>query len=904
MKTVKPLCVSYIARPYQCLDKHLYGVTVALLVDYSSGRMVLKNEQELWSLFTEESMDVFGADTLDVGVPKPIPELIVNGYGYGAYAQDGMTAVRVELNNIKKTIWVFGDRYWIDGKKTLAKEFECIPISWANAFGGPSYEYNPVGTGIDFVSLDEKGDAKYKKLPNIEDPKNLISTEDQKVEPVSFCSLPVDYPGRNRLMGTYDQEWLEKYAPGFAKDIDWTYFNSSPLDQRLGSVTSGDVLSFINMHPTEQTLRLSIPDLIPKVFFEKEKQPGELYELETKLSTIWAYPHKKQMILLYQASLETGRVDIDEYFKNVMCAVETSQSTRDLEYYRDILKLRAAPRTGPLSVVIDKQLVDTEFIQIAGFKIPGTNYYLQNRLKNLNNEIQERLNNRTFTEKISTAASMDELFIQKKELNKQLLEEVGIGEVFDNSLDVISKVFESIDYEKIMSMLLAGEFDIGELFESFLAIDDGVSLNEIEKDRRKQVKKTREYFAERDNKNLDSDRKEVELINPYQAFPEAENSFEGESEELKVVHELLNINDKKNWEFTEKYSHLVQSANADLSAKVLYDEAEIIDIELIQQIDVSNRNPKCLYRIKDRTFKTRSFKRDFLSLFIFENCHFEGVSFSNKAFGSGKFLDCRFENCLFEDSELKAVVFENCRFVRTRLSQLMNDGMTIFRSHFIDCFISSWIHENIFLDRVVFEKSRLFNLTLTKGYVHNLHFAECELERCSLIHGRYSYLKFSNCELDSIAFLSKGEVKGVEIRESFLDKVFVKAETKIDTFIVDSSFIKHSTFRNLNLNGAVFSDSKIEMNDLSKTSFRNARFNECSFADSLFIDADFNSIIVRHSSFLRALLKGAEIREAVFNRVSFYMADLSLVAMDKTTVIEDSNTKHANFIPTRKAHEF
>ena len=61
-----------------------------------------------------------------------------------------------------------------------------------------------------------------------EDPKRLVRTKADKPAPVGFGPIDQTWPVRMRKAGTYDAEWLETRFPGFAADIDWTFFNAAP----------------------------------------------------------------------------------------------------------------------------------------------------------------------------------------------------------------------------------------------------------------------------------------------------------------------------------------------------------------------------------------------------------------------------------------------------------------------------------------------------------------------------------------------------------------------------------------------------------------------------------------------------------------------------------------------------
>ena len=59
-----------------------------------------------------------------------------------------------------------------------------------------------------------------------------------------------------KLGGTYDDAWLKQDFPGFARDIDWHFFNCAPPDQWLPDRLDGDeTYAFKNLHPTQPLLQ-------------------------------------------------------------------------------------------------------------------------------------------------------------------------------------------------------------------------------------------------------------------------------------------------------------------------------------------------------------------------------------------------------------------------------------------------------------------------------------------------------------------------------------------------------------------------------------------------------------------------------------------------------------------------
>lgn len=892
MRVIKPLVSSYLARPYQYLDGHYYGVTIAILASFSSGKVVLEKEQDLWKLFNDESVQVFGAETLDLCVPKQVADLIVNGYAYGVYSKENMTAVQVQLNNINKILWVYGDRYWIDNKATKPKPFDRVPISWRNAFGGGDYEYNRLGKGINSVNIGSMHNVK--QLPNVECSSNLIRKESDRVRPVSFCALPVEYPGRNLLMGTYDNKWLEEDAPGFARDLNWTYFNLSPEDQRLIHLNPGDVVRFTNMHPEKKELEITIPDLKPKVFFEKENELGKLDELSLDLKTVWAFPHREQLILIYQGSLAIPVMEPNEYFKHALCAIEGVSTDRDSQYYLDILKLRTSPNTASFAATIDKHLVDTNAVGVRGLKLEGTHYLLKNKLRYLDDKLEGLFNksNKMKGQNGKTdIEAQNELIEAKRKNRRSILAEAGFATEFSDVLDGFEDIVDDLQLESMIQKLLSNELDLSEISEYFLKNQKPESLREIERKRKKIIKDNKEFFQKKN-------RVEGGKLNHNQKLDAflKNTSFKQENDKIhESGGDIVDINNIR-----DKHEHLIKSSTVDITNSIDFELVDFVDVELVQQMDEYPSDATRVYRLLNKTLHDRSFKRSFYSLFFFDSCQFKQVEFSRKSFVLGKFNGCVFENCVFDDSQFKSIRFENCQFINCSFINFSNTGTYFVDSKFTKCTLSSWLHERMYIDNVTFEECNLYMVLFVRGYYEKLSFLGCDIKSCSFSFARFSELGFFNSNIESLAILPKGIVRNFRIEGSKVDKFFIKQKSKIEDFQVLNSVIKHSSLRGIDIKNAVFFDSVVEMNDLSKSNYESIKIEKSSFIGSMLIDANFNQSNILKSNFTKSLLSGTAFYQTLIREVSFYMADLSRIGMDVSTQLVDCYTKHANFIPRRK----
>ena len=120
--------------------------------------------------------------------------------------------------------------------------------------GGVGFARNPLGLG--YLEDDAEPEAGKWYLPNLENPLQLMDGPWAQPEPAGVGMLDIMWPQRLGHAGTYDQHWLDNYAPGLPPDLDFGYFNTAPLDQRIASNWSPDQGFHIwGMHPDEEVIQ-------------------------------------------------------------------------------------------------------------------------------------------------------------------------------------------------------------------------------------------------------------------------------------------------------------------------------------------------------------------------------------------------------------------------------------------------------------------------------------------------------------------------------------------------------------------------------------------------------------------------------------------------------------------------
>jgi hypothetical protein len=183
-----------------------------------------------------------------------------------------------------------------------------IPLTWENAFGGQDTSQstpekavleprNPIGTGF---GKPLKKDGDRLRLPNVENPDQLIRGYGTPVTPCGFGFTSPNWQPRAALAGTYDERWDKTRKPMLPLDFDLRFFNAAAPGLVAPTYLQGneDVV-LLNLAPVPRVaFRLpSIPSPVCRVVLRG--QPDR--ELPTNLDTVIVNTDERQLIMLWRA---------------------------------------------------------------------------------------------------------------------------------------------------------------------------------------------------------------------------------------------------------------------------------------------------------------------------------------------------------------------------------------------------------------------------------------------------------------------------------------------------------------------------------------------------------------------------------------------------------------------------
>ena len=250
----------------------------------------------------------------EIHLSKPCTDIIMTGHAC-APDRKPVRALNVTLAvaDKSKTARVYGDRTWESKVLGLSYSdpmpFETMPLVYERAYGGChdvkgdqkkilAESRNPVGQG--FKGKRSSSEFKGKALPNIEDPRKLISSPGDQPTPVGFGPVASSWEPRRRYAGTYDKAWQKQRAPYLPDDFDNRFFNSAPPDQICnGYLMGGEPVSITNMSENGP-LKFNLPSCGMDL---KVRVAGKTETPILNLETVSFEPNQSRFAMTWRAAL-------------------------------------------------------------------------------------------------------------------------------------------------------------------------------------------------------------------------------------------------------------------------------------------------------------------------------------------------------------------------------------------------------------------------------------------------------------------------------------------------------------------------------------------------------------------------------------------------------------------------
>ena len=249
----------------------------------------------------------------DGGPAKAGTDVVLIGHAYTSRrAAGGFADVGLAAGPLRKTVRVFGDRCWVraagswEMSRPLA--FERMPLVYERAFGGAdtsdpaatahAYEQrNPVGTG--FTTGKRAAQIDGLRLPNLEDPLNLIENPGDKPAPAGFGFIGRSWLPRMAFAGTYDERWKAERCPFLPLDFDDRHHRGAHPDLTAPYHFRGGEPVIVSNASDAGEVRFNVPARAVEVAVSIK---GVAQHHRPALDTIVIEPDARRVVLSWRAT--------------------------------------------------------------------------------------------------------------------------------------------------------------------------------------------------------------------------------------------------------------------------------------------------------------------------------------------------------------------------------------------------------------------------------------------------------------------------------------------------------------------------------------------------------------------------------------------------------------------------
>jgi hypothetical protein len=215
---------------------------------------------------------------------KPCADVVLVGRAHAPAGEPVTQLVAgLRVGALRHVVAVIGDRVWqwqLNGSPTMSKPrpFTSMDLVYERAFGGidgPGAMYckeNLAGTG--FIGRQTRERVEGLRLPNLEDPRNLITSWDTRPVPVGFGFYGRGWNPRLTYAGTYDDAYVKDRHPLPPVDISHRFFNGASPDLQVdGYLIGNEDVALLNVCPHEPEARFRLPGVVPRITVSRYTVP-------------------------------------------------------------------------------------------------------------------------------------------------------------------------------------------------------------------------------------------------------------------------------------------------------------------------------------------------------------------------------------------------------------------------------------------------------------------------------------------------------------------------------------------------------------------------------------------------------------------------------------------------------
>ena len=247
---------------------------------------------------------------------KLATDVVLIGQAYAPYGQSVTELdAGIKVGLLQQHVKIIGDRVWekrvtagvVNWFMSAPQPFTNMPLIYENAFGGQDltpddekhYAYEPrnlIGKGV----IAKNSKQSTVSLPNIEDPKNLIKSPNDRPQPMGCGFISPDWQPRLGLSGTYDKNWEQTRLPLLPSDFKREFFNAAHPTLTAKGFLQGDEQVFLVNVCQQGSVKFELPGQKPQVQFKFQYEDAK--DLNLDLDTVVINTDDMQITLLWRVT--------------------------------------------------------------------------------------------------------------------------------------------------------------------------------------------------------------------------------------------------------------------------------------------------------------------------------------------------------------------------------------------------------------------------------------------------------------------------------------------------------------------------------------------------------------------------------------------------------------------------
>ncbi|MEA3083509.1 MAG: hypothetical protein QOC89_1206 [Paraburkholderia sp.] len=837
MKIIKPTPVGILTRNYRQAGHEHLGIAIPLMVSLGDVPHLV-SESELWNTVGSE----LGVYALDAALPKQHPEFLVAGRAYGQYCDAAHTCrVGIRFAGLDKQLRVSGAREWNGDTPSHAAPFECLPLDWSLAYGGPGYAENPRGIGF-----PTSAQRSALLLPQMTYPNAPAATRERGTAPAAFTPIAADWPQRSALYGEMDSQWREEDCPGFPRTMHPAYFNVAPTDQQfphLASLAPGAAYELTHMHPERPILAGTLPPLRARCFLQRTRE-SNLTEVAMRLTTVWFIPHRERAIMIFHGTAPVQEFDAQDV-ACLLLAAECHSEPRNDAHYRRVFDLRMDNKRGALHALRDLDLAPQSLLAAESDAEHARNAQAEPPISALQRNLQQRAH-----EQVSQAAaagvviSAPEVLATRPPRLDELAEFVERNEKFaETQLAALEQTRQRIEAEHpelAASRNAAARRGPPQSFASNRA--QHPALPEVLEQEREAERRLRASYLQSAH------------------YQEAAARLDATSS--AALRERVAAGHSRG----ESLAGL-DLTGADLSGMNLRD-ADLAGA-LLESADLSNAD------LTGANLRDAVIVRAALAGTTFAKANLSGANLSLTDCDGTDFSEAVLDRSLFERA-----VWQNCNARRASARRVQFSG----------CRFEAVDFEEAALSELVFMEQTLTDVTFRAATIRKLAFIQCRLERVG----------FTSADIDGLGLVEtvaqQIRFDHVRLRKACFAKDTVLERADFSRASLTEVNLRHTQARNARFNGATISQC-----DFSDAGLQQADLSDAKFDGAYLVRTDLSGASLAGADLIGAQMRRAMLHDADFDEANLFRANLAEASIDASTRLDHAYLEQTVFHPLRKA---